>query len=132
MCKCRAEEGSPAFMKSVYHNSIFSHMVNPHLFMDFAFLYLNGMEQNKIEEALNLGHSRGVEWKKMIQEITEDQNKMITVQLGGGGKGQRQAQIDGSHFGGSRKYGRGKHRCTHIDTCRYIHTRTNPRILAHT
>jgi hypothetical protein len=72
MCKCRAEEGSPAFMKSVYHNSIFSHMVNPHLFMNFAFLYLNGMEQNKNEEALNLGHSRGVAWKKMIQKISRE------------------------------------------------------------
>jgi hypothetical protein len=48
ICKCRAAEGNPTFMKSVYQNSIFSKVVNPHLFIDFAFLYLNGMEQNKM------------------------------------------------------------------------------------
>jgi UDP-glucose 4-epimerase len=100
-------------MKSVYQNSIFSKVVNPHLFIDFAFLYLNGMEQNKIEEALNLGHGRGVEWKRIIQELTEEHNKMITVQLG-------------SMFGGARKYGRGTYNNTHI------HIHKNKRANTHT
>jgi hypothetical protein len=113
-------------MKSVYQNSIFSKVVNPHLFIDFAFLYLNGMEQNKIEEALNLGHGRGVEWKKVIQEFTEEHNKMIKVQLGGGGKGQRHAQIDGSMFGRARKYGRGTYNHT------LIYTHQNKRANTHT
>jgi hypothetical protein len=101
-------------MKSVYQNSIFSKVANPHLFIDFAFLYLNGMEQNKIEEALNLGRGRGVERKRIIQELTEEHNKMITLQLGGEGKGQRHAQIDGSMFGGARKYERSTYNYTHL------------------
>jgi hypothetical protein len=111
-------------MKSVYQNSIFSKVVNPQLFIDFAFVYLNGMEQNKIEEALNIGHGRGVEWKRIIQELTEEHKKIITVQFGGGGNGQRQAQIDGSMLGGARKYGRGTYNHTQIYTHKIKHANT--------
>ena len=60
-----------------------------------------------------LGHNRAVEWKALIQELVEEQNKMINVQLGGGGPDGRQAQIDGTYLGGGQKYGRGRHTCTH-------------------
>jgi hypothetical protein len=41
-------------MKGVYHGSIFSRWVDPHLFFDFASFYFGGMEQEEIEEAVNL------------------------------------------------------------------------------
>jgi hypothetical protein len=94
-------------MKSIYHNSIFSNMNDPHLFIYYAYLFLNGMEQCKIEEALNLGHGRAGEWTKIIQDLCAEQNRMINVPLGGGGPEGRQVQEDGSYLGGGQKYGRG-------------------------
>lgn len=52
-CDCAAPD--PPFLKSVYHNSLFSGWVKPHKFIDFAYLYMGGMQMCKIQEALNLG-----------------------------------------------------------------------------
>jgi hypothetical protein len=88
---CNCSKPNPAFTKSIYHKSIFFNMNDPHLFIYYAYPFLNGMEQCKIEEALNLGHGRAGEWTKIIQDLCEEQNRMINVPLGGGGSEGRAA-----------------------------------------
>jgi hypothetical protein len=67
----------------LYHDSVFSRIHSPELFIDFASMYLDGMPQKRIVEKLGIGQSRGSVFKHIIQELCAEMNLRINMQLGG-------------------------------------------------
>jgi hypothetical protein len=82
----------------VFHGSFFSNLNDPAKFIDFAYLYLNGMPQKCIQDQLAIGKGTAVNYKSIIQRLCADMNLRINTQLGGG-EGGAVTEMDGTFLG---------------------------------
>jgi transposase-like protein len=121
-CKCSRN----GYTRTIRQGSFFENISHPSKFVDFMFMYLNGMPLHNIDEMLEIGGNKSTEWKQQMQDLCEEMNTHINVQLGGGPDGAC-VEADGTYLGGkqSQKKGPPAHAHAHTHTHTHAHARTH-------